>query len=330
MSLIKTVSLMLILSALVVMAGYLFGNGSLTMLFILLGIVLAMNLWAYWGSDGVVKRMAGAREVSEQEEPRLHHMVSEVARMADMPKPRVAVIENESPNAFATGRSPKRALVAVTTGLRRILDEEELRGVIAHEMAHIKNRDMLTMTIVAVLAGVISLIGTIAMWGMLFGGFGGGGRGGGGGYGAIVGIVGLIVVIVVMPLAAKMVSFTISRTRELFGRRDWSQDHSQPQRARQRPYETGEHGPPPADEGQQRQRGYGPSVYRQSLGPAQRPSLQRRGLHVCWALLHPSSGGGPGQKAPGADTLLGPAPTTGPFRPAFGSVVRCLGPRRLP
>ncbi len=214
MSLIKTVSLMLILSALVVMAGYLFGNGSLTMLFILLGIVLAMNLWAYWGSDGVVKRMAGAREVSEQEEPRLHHMVSEVARMADMPKPRVAVIENESPNAFATGRSPKRALVAVTTGLRRILDEEELRGVIAHEMAHIKNRDMLTMTIVAVLAGVISLIGTIAMWGMLFGGFGGGHRGGGGGYGAIVGIVGLIVVIVVMPLAAKMVSFTISRTRE--------------------------------------------------------------------------------------------------------------------
>ena len=214
MSLIKTVSLMLILSALVVMAGYLFGNGSLTMLFILLGIVLAMNLWAYWGSDGVVKRMAGAREVSEQEEPRLHHMVSEVARLADMPKPRVAVIENESPNAFATGRSPKRALVAVTTGLRRILDEEELRGVIAHEMAHIKNRDMLTMTIVAVLAGVISLIGTIAMWGMIFGGFGGGGRGGGGGYGAIIGIVGLIVVIVVMPMAAKMVSFTISRTRE--------------------------------------------------------------------------------------------------------------------
>ncbi len=214
MSLIKTVSLMLILSALVVMAGYLFGNGSLTMLFILLGIVLVMNLWAYWGSDGVVKRMAGAREVSEQEEPRLHYMVSEVARMADMPKPRVAVIENESPNAFATGRSPKRALVAVTTGLRRILDEEELRGVIAHEMAHIKNRDMLTMTIVAVLAGVISLIGTIAMWGMIFGGFGGGGRGGGGGYGAIIGIVGLIVVIVVMPMAAKMVSFTISRTRE--------------------------------------------------------------------------------------------------------------------
>ena len=209
---LKTFSLLVILSALVVVAGGL--AGGLPGLIIALVFAFVMNFFAFWFSDKMALRMAGAKEVTESEEPRLHFMVSEVARLANLPMPRVFVMQNDSPNAFATGRSPKKAVVAVTTGLRRILSEQELRGVLAHEMAHVKNRDMLIMTIVAVMAGVISFLGTLAMWSMLFGGFGRGGRGGGGGYGAIIGIVGLLVLIIVMPMVAGIVRFAISRTRE--------------------------------------------------------------------------------------------------------------------
>ncbi len=209
---LKTFSLLIIMSALVVVAGALAGG--------LPGLIMAgvfaffMNFFAYWFSDKMALRMAGAKEVSEAEEPRLHFIVSEVSRLANMPMPRVALIQNDSPNAFATGRNAKKAVVAVTTGLRRLLNEQELRGVIAHEMAHVKNKDMLIMSMVAVMAGVISFLGVMAYWGMLFGGMGRGGRGGGGGYGMIVGIVGLLVLIIVMPMVAGIVRFAISRTRE--------------------------------------------------------------------------------------------------------------------
>ena len=218
---LKTFSLLIILSTLVVVAGGLAGGGGRPenivnpLLFVALVFAFFMNFFAFWFSDKMALRMAGAKEVSEAEDPRLHFMVSEVARLANLPKPRVFVMQNDSPNAFATGRNAKKAVVAVTTGLRRILSEQELRGVLAHEMAHVKNRDMLIMTMVAVMAGVISFLGTIAMWSMLFGGFGRGGRGGGGGgYGAIIGIVGLLVLIIVMPMVAGIVRFAISRTRE--------------------------------------------------------------------------------------------------------------------
>ena len=209
MNWLKTFSLLIVLSVLVVLAGGLAGGP--TGLIVALVFAFFMNFFAYWFSDKMALRMAGAKEVSEQEDPRLHHMVSEVARQAELPKPRVFLVENDSPNAFATGRNPGKAVVAVTTGIRRLLSEEELRGVLAHEMAHIKNRDMLIMSIVAVMAGVITFLAWMAQWTLIFGGMRGRGGGGGGG---MIGIIGLLVLVIVMPLAAMMVRFAISRTRE--------------------------------------------------------------------------------------------------------------------
>ena len=217
MSGLKTFSLMIILSVLVVVGGGLAGlstGNPLAGLIPALAFAFIMNFFAFWFSDKMALKMAGAKEVSEADEPRLHYMVSEVARMGDLPKPRVFLIQNDSPNAFATGRNPKKAVVAVTTGLRRILSEAELRGVIAHEMAHVKNRDMLIMTIVAVMAATIAFMAWMAQWTLIFGGMGGRGRGFGGGYGALIGIVGMLALIILMPLAASMVRFAISRTRE--------------------------------------------------------------------------------------------------------------------
>jgi len=154
--------------------------------------------------------MSGAKQVTEAEEPRLHALVAEVAGKAGLPKPKVYVMENDSPNAFATGRDPRHAVVAVTTGIRRLLSEQELRGVIAHEMAHVRNRDMLTMSIVAVMAGVITFLGMMAQFTMLFGGSRDNDNRGGG----ALGIIGLLVLMIVMPLAAALVRFAISRTRE--------------------------------------------------------------------------------------------------------------------
>ena len=178
MSWLKTFSLLIILSALLVGIGAaLFGPGGAIVFFVMAAV---MNLVSYWFSGNIALRMAHAKEVTEKEEPRVHFMVSEVARLANMPMPRVVLIDNDSPNAFATGRSPKKAVVAVTTGIRRLLNEEELRGVIAHEVAHIKNRDMLIMTMVAIMAGAISMMAWMAQFGLIFGGMrgrGGGGRG---------------------------------------------------------------------------------------------------------------------------------------------------------
>ena len=206
MSWLKTFSLLIILSALLVMVGaLLFGIWGAI---IFCGIAAVMNLFSFWFSGNIALRMAHAREATEADEPRLHFMVAEVARLAGMPKPRVFVIDNDSPNAFATGRNHKNAVVAVTTGIRRLLNEEELRGVIAHEMAHIKNRDMLIMTIVAILAGAISMMAWIAQFGLIFGGM----RGGQGGN--PVGLVAMLLVIILVPIAAAVIRFAISRTRE--------------------------------------------------------------------------------------------------------------------
>jgi heat shock protein HtpX len=205
---LKTFSLLIVLSALVVGVASIFGPQAAIVALI---FVFIMNFVMFWFSDKLALSMAGAKPVTEQQEPQLHWLVGEVARKAGMPKPKVYVINNDSPNAFATGRGPGNAVVAVTTGIRRLLSEGELEGVIAHEMAHIKNRDMLIMTIVAVLAGVISFLAMMAQWSLIFGGLGGNRRDSGAG---AIGIIALLLTAILMPLAASIIRFAISRTRE--------------------------------------------------------------------------------------------------------------------
>jgi heat shock protein HtpX len=178
--------------------------GGLSGLVFFLAIAGVMNFMSYWFSDSLALRMAGAREVSQQDEPGLHAIVADVARLAGVPKPRVYVVDTESPNAFATGRNPQHAVVAVTTGIRRILTDRELRAVIGHEMGHVKNRDILTSSIAATMAGAISYLQMIFIWGSLFGG--GRDRGGNGLF-ALLGVI-------IAPIVAGILQMAISRTRE--------------------------------------------------------------------------------------------------------------------
>ena len=212
MNTIKTFALMLVMSGLLLLAGFFLGG--LTGIIIALVISLGINFFAYWSSDKLALRMAHAYEVSPEDDRDLHLIVDEQAARAGIPKPKVYIIKNDSPNAFATGRNPNHAAIAVTTGIKRLLNREELGGVIAHELAHVGNRDTLIMTTVATIAMAIGFIALIARFSMFFGGFGGRGRGGGGGYGAIIGIVGLLVVAIVLPIVATLVRLSISRARE--------------------------------------------------------------------------------------------------------------------
>ena len=166
-----------------------------------LGIAAAMNLFAYWRSDKMVLRMHGAHPVDAASAPQLFKMVENLAQAADLPMPKVYVIENPQPNAFATGRNPENAAVAATTGLLQTLTHEETAGVMAHELAHIKNRDTLLMTITATLAGAISMLGNFAL-------FFGGSRNN------PLGMVGAILMMILAPMAAAVVQMAISRTRE--------------------------------------------------------------------------------------------------------------------
>ena len=201
MNTIKTFFLMLVLSGILLIAGAIIG-GEGGIIFALV-IALGMNFFAYWSSDRIALGMTHAHQVTEQEDPELHRLVGEQASQAGLPMPKIYVIESESPNAFATGRSPKHATVAVTTGIRQILSREELGAVLAHEMAHVGNRDTLIMTMVATIAGAISLLALFAQFAAFFGGRRGAG-----------GLIGLLVMIIVMPLAAAVVRMAISRTRE--------------------------------------------------------------------------------------------------------------------
>ena len=202
---LKTFFLMMIMSGLLLIIGTVLGG--LGGLIFALVIALAMNMFAYWSSDKIALRMAHAHPVTEREDPELYQIVSEQANLAGLPMPKVYEIDSDSPNAFATGRNPAHATVAVTTGIRRILTREELGAVLAHEMAHVGNRDTLIMAVVATIAGAISMLAFMAQISALFGGMGGGRDRGGG-------IIGLIVIAVVMPLAAALVRAAISRTRE--------------------------------------------------------------------------------------------------------------------
>jgi heat shock protein HtpX len=184
--------------------GFLGGQNGMVIAFV---FALVMNAGTYWFSDKIVLRMYGAREIAPHEAPQLHRIVKELAAEAQMPMPKLYTIPQEAPNAFATGRNPQHAAVAVTQGILRLLDEAELRAVLAHELSHVRNRDILVSTVAAVIAGAISMIANMAQWGMIFGGRGGDERGGGN-------IFVMLAMIIVAPIAALLIQMAISRRRE--------------------------------------------------------------------------------------------------------------------
>jgi len=205
MNTFKTTFLMALLTLLLVTAGgFLGGEGGMMMAFL---FALIMNGVSYWFSDKIVLRMYKAKEIGPGDSPKLHRIVQELALRAQMPMPKLYLIPQEAPNAFATGRDEKHAAVAVTEGILRILDEAELRGVLAHELSHVKNRDILVGTIAATMAGAISMLANMAHWGMIFGGRSSDNREGGH---PIVALA----MIIVAPLAALLVQMAISRSRE--------------------------------------------------------------------------------------------------------------------
>lgn len=205
MNTIKTVFLMTLMMMLFLLVGGLLGGkDGLVIAFI---ISLGMNFFAYWFSDKMVLAMYGAKKVSEAEAPKLFRMVKRLTQDVGMPMPSVYVIDNPTPNAFATGRNPKNAAVAVTTGILRILNDDEIEGVLAHEIAHIKHRDILLATIVATFVGTITFISRMAGWTMMFAG-GNRDREDSGN------IIVSLVLLIVAPIAAVLLQLAISRARE--------------------------------------------------------------------------------------------------------------------
>ena len=205
---VKTFFLMMVLSGmLLLLGGAVAGQAGI---YVALVIALVMNFGAYWFSDRIALSMTKSHPITEEDDPELYGIVREQAQRARLPMPKVYEIDTESPNAFATGRSPKHAAVAVTTGIRRILNRDELGAVLAHEMAHVGNRDTLIMAVVATIAGAISMLAFLAQISALFGGFGGSSddddRGGN--------IIGLLILAIIMPIAAALVRAAVSRTRE--------------------------------------------------------------------------------------------------------------------
>ncbi len=201
MNYVKTAMLLAVMTALFMGVGFMIGGQSgLIIAFI---IALAMNIFSYWNSDKMVLRMTGAIEVDEAEAPEFYSIVRQLADNAELPMPAVYIMHNPQPNAFATGRDPEHAAVAATTGLLDMLSKEEVAGVMAHELAHIKNRDTLIMTITATIAGAISML---AQFGLFFGGSRDNNN--------PLGWIGVLVAAIVAPLAAGLVQMAISRTRE--------------------------------------------------------------------------------------------------------------------
>jgi heat shock protein HtpX len=201
----KTALLLIALTVIFVAMGA--AVGGQTGMVIAFAIALVMNVVSLWNSDTVVLRMFGAQEVDERTAPEYYGIVREMARRAGLPMPRAYIMNNPQPNAFATGRSPARAAVAASTGLLDTLSPEEVAGVVAHELAHIKNRDTLTMTVAATIGGAISMFAQYMQFGLLFGGGHRDDRGG-------LGWIGALLAILVAPFAAMMVQMAISRSRE--------------------------------------------------------------------------------------------------------------------
>jgi heat shock protein HtpX len=206
MNTMKTFFLMGLLTVLLVVIGNLLGGQGGMMLAFLFAIV--MNFGSYWFSDKIVLRMYKAREITQADEPHLHGLVADLAQRAGLPMPRVYLIPDAQPNAFATGRNPEHAAVAMTEGIVRTLSTDELRGVLGHELAHVKHRDILVGTIAATMAGAISMLANMAHMAMIFGG----GRGSDREEGANP--LGGLVMMIVAPIAAMLIQMAISRSRE--------------------------------------------------------------------------------------------------------------------
>jgi len=208
MRVLRTTFLLVALTLLLMLLGQrLGGRNGMT---IGLGFALTSNAFAYFFSDKIALRMYNAQPVTREQLPRAYEVVERLTAKQGLPMPKIYVLPTESPNAFATGRNPQHASVAVTRGILQLLDDEELEGVLAHELGHVKNRDILTSSIAATLAGAITMVARMGYWAALFGGGGGGGRDrerGGGGLSALL-------MIIVAPIAASLIQLAISRSRE--------------------------------------------------------------------------------------------------------------------
>lgn len=201
---LKTVILLALLTALLLFVGDLLGGfNGLVFAFV---FVVLMNWGSYFFSDKIVLAMYKAKEVTESNAPQLFKITREIAQMSSIPMPKIYIIPSKSPNAFATGRNPKHAAVAATEGILELLSEKELKGVIAHEIAHIKNRDTLIQTITGMIAGIISYVGVMARWSAIFGGFGDRDKGNN--------IIEFLVLAIITPLIATIIQLAISRSRE--------------------------------------------------------------------------------------------------------------------
>ena len=204
---LKTTILLAAMTGLLLVIGEAFG-GQRGMIFALV-LAAVMNLGTYFFSDKIALKMSGAKPIAREENPRIYQIVERLAAKANVPVPKIYYIPTDSPNAFATGRNPNHASVAVTAGILEICDDEEIEGVLAHELGHVKNRDILISAVVATLAGAITLIARMVYWGELFGGFGGGrsdSRRGG--------MFSALAMMIVAPLAATLIQLAISRSRE--------------------------------------------------------------------------------------------------------------------
>ena len=204
----KTTLLLSLLSImLVIMGGAIGGQSGMLVAFCLAAV---MNFGSYWFSDKIVLRMYNAQEISRESHPFFYGMIERLANRAGLPMPKVYIIPDESPNAFATGRNPEHAAVAATKGILRILSPDELEGVMAHELAHVKNRDILISTIAATFAGAISMIGNMLQWGAMFGA----GRSNDDEGGGVGGMIGSLAMAIIAPLAAMLIQMAVSRSRE--------------------------------------------------------------------------------------------------------------------
>jgi heat shock protein HtpX len=202
---IKTVLLLAGMTAFLIVIGRLLGGR--TGMYLAFILAVGMNFFSYWFSDKIVLKMYGAQEVTPADAPQLHQIVDELAREANIPKPKVYVIPDDSPNAFATGRNPEHAAIAATEGIMRLLTPTELKGVLAHEIGHVRNRDILISTIAATMAGAIMILADMARFGAIFGM---GGRDNEEG----PGIIGVLVMSIIAPIAAMLIQMAISRSRE--------------------------------------------------------------------------------------------------------------------
>jgi heat shock protein HtpX len=221
---LKTTILLAALTALFIVCGGALGGQSGVLIAFALAIV--MNLGAYWFSGDIALRMAGAHDVTPEQAPELHRLVEELATYARLPKPRVAMIENPLPNAFATGRDAQHAVIAVTTGILGLLSRDELAGVLAHELGHVRNHDILISSIAASIAGAITVLAHMAQWSMILGGFGRSNDEEESGFG---GLVGSLLMIVLAPIAATLIRLAVTRSREYGADETGARIHGNPE-----------------------------------------------------------------------------------------------------